>query len=88
MLMMLGPDGRLMLMMLNRGPADADDAWASGRLRLRMLGQGPADAGDARARWPAHADDAETRLMLLMLGPDNRLMLKRGPADAVDARAR
>ena len=61
MLMMLGPDGRLKLMMLKRSPADADDAWASGRLRLRMLGQGPADAGDARARWPAEADDAQTK---------------------------
>ena len=44
---------------------------------MLMLKRGRADAGDARARWPADADDAqnEARLMLLMLGPDNRLML-------------
>ena len=45
-----------MLMMLKRGLADADDAWAWGWLKLRMLGQEPADdavdadAVDAQAR--------------------------------------
>ena len=59
MLVMLGPDGRLKMMMLKRGPtdaddaparwpADADDAWGWGR--LRMLGQGPAEANDAQTR--------------------------------------
>ena len=60
-----------MLMMLKRGLADADDAWAWGWLKLTMLRQEPAD--DVCA------------LMLLMLRPDNRLMLtmlKRGPGDA------
>ena len=59
--MMLPTDDRLMLMMLKRGLADADDAWAWGWLKLTMLRQEPAD--DVCA------------LMLLMLGSDNQLML-------------
>ena len=50
MLLMLRPDNRLMLTMLKRGPADADDAWDWGQPRLRMLGQGPAEADDAQTR--------------------------------------
>ena len=48
-------------MMLKRGLADADDAWAWGWLRLRMLGKEPADV--------------VCSLMLMMLGPVGRLML-------------
>ena len=52
-----------MLMMLKRGLADADDAWAWGWLKLRMLGQEPADDVCALMltmlkRGPADVDDA------------------------------
>ena len=59
-------------MMLKRGLADADDAWAWGWLKLTMLGQEPADDVCALMLLMLRPDN---RLMLLMLGSDNQLML-------------
>ena len=61
-----------MLMMLKRGLADADDAWAWGWLKLTMLRQEPADDVCALMLLMLRPDN---RLMLLMLGSDNQLML-------------